>query len=406
MNSDIFGLVPRPFNVRITSEEEYPLMVDDDVRLTTDTVHLRLPVGAMGWQKREAYRLEVRQGRPTIWAFGPDGVRHARRILAQLRRVGPVPDMTIIDRPEFPWRGLSVDIVRHFFGPDDLVRVLDLMADLGFNRLHLHLSDDQGWRIEVPAFPELVEKSSGSCVGGGEGGYLTLEDMAYVSKEAAARGIVVISGLALGVDAIAHRAALDAHDTTLAVLPCGLPRIAPATNRGLAEDIIRGGGALLCEYDSDTEVAWKSNMLERNRLVAGIADAILITEASARSGTLNTAAHALEQGKTVFVAPGNITSPSSAGCNALLKQGATPVTCVEDILEVIAPQLLTAQTQFALGSNPTETEIINRLQAGVRDGDEIQRLTGIAAGDLSTSLTMLELAGTIKALGANQWTLR
>ncbi|MFN8049064.1 MAG: family 20 glycosylhydrolase [Ancrocorticia sp.] len=192
MNSDIFGLVPRPFNVRITSEEEYPLMVDDDVRLTTDTVHLRLPVGAMGWQKREAYRLEVRQGRPTIWAFGPDGVRHARRILAQLRRVGPVPDMTIIDRPEFPWRGLSVDIVRHFFGPDDLVRVLDLMADLGFNRLHLHLSDDQGWRIEVPAFPELVEKSSGSCVGGGEGGYLTLEDMAYVSKEAAARGIVVV----------------------------------------------------------------------------------------------------------------------------------------------------------------------------------------------------------------------
>ena len=226
------------------------------------------------------------------------------------------------------------------------------------------------------------------------------------AHDLASRGIVIISGLALGVDAIAHRAALDAHGTTLAVLPCGLPRIAPATNRGLAEDIIRSGGALLCEYNSDTEVAWKSNMLERNRLVAGIADAVLITEASARSGTLNTAAHALEQGKTVFVVPGNITSPSSAGCNALLKQGATPVTCVEDILEVIAPQLLTAQTQFALGSNPTETEIINQLQAGIRDVDEIQRVTGIAAGDLSTSLTMLELAGTIKALGANQWTLR
>ncbi len=192
MNSDIFGLVPRPLDVRITGEEEFPLMVDDDVRLTTDTVHLRLPSGSMGWQKREAYRLEVRQGRPTIWAFGPDGVRHARRTLAQLRRVGAVPDLTIIDRPEFPWRGLSVDIVRHFFGPEDLVRVLDLMADLGFNRLHLHLSDDQGWRIEIPEFPELVEKSSGSCVGGGEGGYLSLDDMAYVTKEAAARGIVVV----------------------------------------------------------------------------------------------------------------------------------------------------------------------------------------------------------------------
>ncbi len=192
MNSDIFGLVPRPLDVRITGEDEYPLMVDDDVRFTTDTVHLRLPSGAMGWQKREAYRIEVRQGRSTIWAFGPDGVRHARRTLAQLRRVGTVPDMTIIDRPEFPWRGLSVDIVRHFFGPQELVRILDLMADLGFNRLHLHLSDDQGWRIEVPAFPELVEKSSGSCVGGGEGGYLSLDDMAYVTKEAAVRGIVVV----------------------------------------------------------------------------------------------------------------------------------------------------------------------------------------------------------------------
>ena len=226
------------------------------------------------------------------------------------------------------------------------------------------------------------------------------------SYELASKGVVVISGLARGVDAIAHRAALDAGGTTLAVLPCGLPRIAPATNRGLAEDIVRCGGALICEYDGDAEVAWKSNMLERNRLVSGIADAVLITEASARSGTLNTAAHALEQGKAVFVVPGNITSPSSAGCNALLKQGATPVTCVEDILEVIAPQLLTSQTQFALGSNTHELQIIAQLQAGLRDGDEIQRATGIAAGDMSTSLTMLELAGTIKALGANQWTLR
>ncbi|MFT3942824.1 MAG: family 20 glycosylhydrolase [Ancrocorticia sp.] len=192
MNSDIFGLVPRPAKVRITGEEEYRLMVDDDVRLTTDAVHLRLPPGSMGWRKREAYRLEVRRGRPTIWAFGPDGVRHARRTLAQLRRIGAVPDLTICDYPEFPWRGLSLDIVRHFFGPKDIVRVLDLMADHGFNRLHLHLSDDQGWRIEIPEFPELVEKSSGSCVGGGEGGYLSLAEMTYVFNEAAARGIVVV----------------------------------------------------------------------------------------------------------------------------------------------------------------------------------------------------------------------
>lgn len=229
------------------------------------------------------------------------------------------------------------------------------------------------------------------------------ERLAY---DLAKRGIVIISGLALGVDALAHRAALEAGGITLAVLPCGLPRIAPATNRGLAEDIIHRGGALLSEYASDTEVAWKSNMLARNRIVAGLADAILITEASARSGTLNTAAHALDQGKTVFVVPGNITSPTSAGCNALLKQGATPVTCAEDILEVIAPQSLTEQSQLPLGSNPVELAIITQLQAGMRDGDEIQRTAGLSASDMSTALTMLELTGTIKALGANQWTLR
>ncbi|HRC27783.1 MAG TPA: DNA-processing protein DprA [Candidatus Saccharimonas sp.] len=229
------------------------------------------------------------------------------------------------------------------------------------------------------------------------------ERLAY---DLAKRGIVVVSGLALGVDAIAHAAALDAGGTTLAVLPCGLPKIAPATNHQLAHRIVAGGGALISEYTADAPVAWKSHMLERNRLVAGLADAILITEASARSGTLNTAGHALEQGKHVFVVPGNITSPQSAGCNLLIKQGATPVTCAEDILEVIAPQLLTTQSQFALGSNPTETAILEQLRAGLRNGEEIQRTLGIDSGEFNIALTMLELAGAVKALGANQWTLR
>lgn len=223
----------------------------------------------------------------------------------------------------------------------------------------------------------------------------------------AQKGVVIVSGLALGVDAIAHRAALDAGGITIAILPCGLPKIAPATNRGLAEDILRSGrGALISEYAPDAVIAWKSNMLERNRLVAGVADALLITEASLRSGTINTAARALEQGKTVFVVPGNITSPASAGCNALIRQGATPVTCADDIIEELAPQLLTAQSQLNLGSNSVETAIIAQLQAGLRDGDDMQRAIGVDAGEFNIALTMLELAGTIKPLGANQWALR
>lgn len=228
------------------------------------------------------------------------------------------------------------------------------------------------------------------------------EQLAY---ELAKRGVVVVSGLALGVDALAHKAALDASGTTLAVLANALPRIQPSTNRALGEQILKSDGAIICEHETDERFgSW--SFLERNRIVAGLSDAIIITEAASRSGTLNTAAHALEQGKTVFVVPGNITSPMSLGCNQLLKQGATPIACAEDVLEVIAPELLKPQASLALGQNELETGVLQLLAEGVRDGDEIQQRLESTATDLSVALTMLEINGTIRSLGANQWTLR
>jgi DNA processing protein len=226
-----------------------------------------------------------------------------------------------------------------------------------------------------------------------------------LAADLAKKGVVIVSGLALGVDGIAHTAACDAGGITVAVLPSGLPRIYPSSHRGLAERILEMGGALITEYEEGMTNAYQSNLLARNRIVSGLADAILITEAAARSGTLNTAAHALAQGKEIFVVPGNITSPMSAGCNALIKQGAHVATVADDIIEHIAPQLLQQQTQFNLGSNPAESAIITELQAGLRDGDEIQRKTGLSSTEFNTSLTMLEVQGTIRALGANQWTL-
>lgn len=223
--------------------------------------------------------------------------------------------------------------------------------------------------------------------------------------ELASKGVIIVSGLALGVDALAHRSALDAHGTTLAVLANALPEISPRTNRELGERIIREGGVVLSEMNED-EPMGKWSFLYRNRIVSGLSDAILITEAGARSGTLNTAAHALAQGKEVFVIPGNITSPLSAGCNNLLKQGAIPVTSPDDILEIIAPELLTSQGSLALGSNELETGIIQLIQSGMRDGDDIQSSLKIDASELAGALTMLELTGTVRSLGANQWTLR
>lgn len=226
-----------------------------------------------------------------------------------------------------------------------------------------------------------------------------------LASELASRGVVVISGLALGVDAIAHQATLDAGGTTIAVLASALPEIRPLTNRALGERIVAQGGAIISESDGEEPIGRWSFVI-RNRIVAGIADAVLITEASAHSGSLNTAMHALEQGKDVFVVPGNITSPSSAGCNLLLKQGAIPVTEVGDIIERIMPETAAQQTQLAFGANETEAAIITALKDGLRDGDEIQQTTGIDSKELSMAMTMLELKGAIKSLGANQWMLR
>ena len=149
--------------------------------------------------------------------------------------------------------------------------------------------------------------------------------------------------------------------------------------------------------------------IERNRLVAGLADVVVITEAAERSGTLNTAAHALEQGKDVFAVPGNITSPLSQGCNNLLKQGALPATSPADILAVMTitpPQRQQSENAtLPLGSTPLEAAIIKLLHQGLRDGEEMQRRLGTPISEFTIALTMLEINGVIRSLGANQWTL-
>ncbi len=226
-----------------------------------------------------------------------------------------------------------------------------------------------------------------------------------LAGDLARKGVVIVSGLALGVDGLAHRAALDAGGTTIAVQGNGLARLYPSTHHQLGQDIINNSGAIISEYEPDVP-ARDFLFLERNRIVSGLSDAVLITEAAARSGTLNTARHALEQGREVFVVPGNITSPLSAGCNALLKQGATPVMSADDILEVIAPQLLKPQVQLALGDNSRQTTIVQLLVNGIRDGDELQRESNIDPSQFATELTMMEINGLIRSLGANQWTLR
>jgi len=226
---------------------------------------------------------------------------------------------------------------------------------------------------------------------------------AQLARELAERGIVIVSGLALGVDGIAHQACLDAGGTTVAVLANGLDKIYPSTHTRLGERILQQGGTIMSEYPEGTP-GHKSNFIARNRIVAGISHALLITEAAEKSGTLHTARFAMEQGRDVLVVPGNITSPGSAGTNNLIKAGAIPVTGVEDILYALGVTGSTHTAQVRKrGDNAEEQAIITLLYQGITDGHALLTQSNLPAVQFNQALTMLEISGKIRALGSNQW---
>lgn len=224
-----------------------------------------------------------------------------------------------------------------------------------------------------------------------------------IAGELARTGVIIISGLALGVDSIAHLAALDAGGLTIAVLPTGLDQIYPASHLNLARQIVASGGCLISEYPPGTE-AFPSNFIARNRLVSGLADVLLITEAAKDSGTMHTAGFALEQGRTVMAVPGNILVPSSEGCNNLIKSGAVPVTGVSDVffalgLDPRAPK----QTKIFRGSD-NEQKIFDLIGRGIVDQENLTAAARLDSPTLSAALTMLEINGYIRSEGGN-WTL-
>lgn len=216
-------------------------------------------------------------------------------------------------------------------------------------------------------------------------------------------GVVIVSGLALGVDSVAHQAALDSGGLTIAVLPTSLDQIYPASHLNLARQIVERGGCLTSEYPPGTE-AFPSNFIARNRLVSGLADVLLITEAAKNSGTMHTAGFALEQGRTVMAVPGNINSPGSEGCNNLIKTGAAPVTGLEDVLFALGLDLgAQKQTKIFRGS-ANEQKIFDLIRRGIADQEELAKAAKLDSPALSAALTILEINGHIRA-DRGSWTL-
>lgn len=220
-----------------------------------------------------------------------------------------------------------------------------------------------------------------------------------ISSALALKGVIIVSGMALGVDAIAHKTAIHWGGHTVAVIPSGLDDPYPKTNQQLARQILLNGDLLISEYENGYKPRLY-DFLRRNRIVSGLADAVIVTEANLRSGTLSTVAHALDQGKPVYAVPGPITSPLSAGCNSLIAQGATPVTSVESLLLQLG---LSDTRKQVHGDTPEESALLELLQSGINDGEALQEATGLPVAQISQTLTMLEIKGMVTALGGNKW---
>lgn len=209
--------------------------------------------------------------------------------------------------------------------------------------------------------------------------------------------VVIVSGLALGIDSIAHQAAIDANIPTISFPGSGLgwSALYPSSNRGLAEAILQSGGALLSEYDPHFRAQLWS-FPQRNRLMAGIADITLVIEAQEKSGTLITARLATEYNRTVGAVPGNITSPSSKGTNWLLRLGATPITCAEDLLLEIGIEQKTEKTLITKNFGEPEKSILELLEKGPLSKDDIiAELATVDMVQISIALSMLEIEGYI-----------
>lgn len=224
-----------------------------------------------------------------------------------------------------------------------------------------------------------------------------------LAGDLAAQGIVIVSGLALGIDSIAHQAALDADGCTIAVLACGVERIYPKSHYHLAQDILNHDGAIISEYPAGTEPLGHQ-FIARNRIISGLSDAVLITEAAEKSGSLHTANFALDQGRTVMAVPGNITSSTSQGTNNLIKSGAIPVTSTDDVL--MAMGLVSRKKIKAVAAaNALEEAILSQLRQGITDSTELQLNSELGVSAFNQTLTMLEITGKIKPLGSGHWRL-
>lgn len=251
---------------------------------------------------------------------------------------------------------------------------------------------------------EFLNRPRVAIVGSRKASFYGKQVTADFASQLARAGVVIISGLAFGIDSEAHRATLQAGGLTVAILPSSVQRPYPASHANLARQIVDNGGGLISEYAEADEI-YKENFIARNRIVAALADILLITEAAKNSGSLHTARFALEQGKTVMAVPGNITSPTSEGCNNLIKSGAIPATEADDIFFALKINPGHQRPARVFKGSPAEQKVYELISSGIDDLETLASQSKLDGPSLNSSLTALEINGYVSAQGGH-WTVR
>ncbi|MEZ4516402.1 MAG: DNA-processing protein DprA [Chloroflexota bacterium] len=213
-------------------------------------------------------------------------------------------------------------------------------------------------------------------------------------------GITIVSGMARGIDAIAHRTALELNGRTIGVLGSGIDELYPPEHKKLAEQICDGQGAIISEYSLGTPPESR-NFPARNRVISGLSLGVVVVEAGERSGALITSRFAVEQDREVFAIPGNINSPVSLGTNRLIQEGAKLVTGIDDILDELNLRMVAEQTELltAVPDSAEEAALLAQLSTSPIHIDELCRLSGLSSAIVGGTLTLMELKGMVQQVG-------